>query len=161
MILLSFDPASFKNLGWSILSTKDSRIESGTLCFNATKDNPSAVLYPLWLIADSYIESFKPDKLIIEKTSSFSGGFITGQVSMVTGVILAAAGKHETPIEFVYPTHVKKVITGNGKATKTLMKKAVNARLKKYTCVNMPDSEHAYDAAANIFCYLDENILDS
>lgn len=161
MIILSFDPASFKNLGWSVLNTDTNTLSSGTIVFNDVgKDNPSAVLYPVWLIADGYIESYCPKKLIIEKTSSFSGGFVTGQVSMVSGVILAAAGRHSIPVEFVYPTHVKKIITGNGKATKALMKKAIEARLKNYTVIGKPDSDHAFDAIANIFSYLDENILD-
>lgn len=45
------------------------------------------------------------------------------------GVICLAAGEAELPIANYEPTRVKKVITGNGRASKTQMQQAVKPQL--------------------------------
>jgi Holliday junction resolvasome RuvABC endonuclease subunit len=127
-------------------------------------DQPWKMLWPLFLIVEQLFEKQKPDLVIIEKTSSFSGGFITGQVSNCMGVILACCGKFQLPVSFVYPSHVKKVLTGKGRATKTQMKKAVKEIMSDITDPNIKveyDSEHAYDAVSNVLAFLiDEGFLE-
>ena len=128
MVILGLDPASIRNLGWALFKYEGDLqnlvVEAGTIVME-TVNEPHECLWPLLQAVDNFLSENKPDKLIIEKTSSFSGGFITGQVSNCMGVILAIAGKHKLPIEFVYPTHVKKVLTDKGKATKSELKKSV------------------------------------
>lgn len=169
--IAAFDPASYRNMGWSVMNVteknqKISKIDVVAGTFTMPKvDQPWQMLWPLFTIVDQFYEKQKPDLVIIEKTSSFAGGFITGQVSNTIGVILACCGKYNIPVQFVYPSHVKKVITGKGKATKTQMKKAVTTQLSEITGVAQKDlkfdSEHAYDAVANILCFLiDEGFLE-
>lgn len=155
-IILSFDPASFRNTGWSVFTRDKTTCISGTI---VTKEKePWKALYPIFQEVDKILSKYKPDVVVIEKTSSFSGGFITGQVSNCIGVTLAACGKHKRKVEFVYPTHVKKIVTGNGRAKKADIKKAVRDYLKKETGKDIKfDSEHSCDAAANIICWLKEN----
>lgn len=166
--ILSFDPASTRNLGWSIF-TIDEDSETGECqgvkCWAGTivipeMNEPWQAMWPLFLAVDTIIEEQAPDLVVIEKTSSFAGGFVTGQVSNCIGLILAACGKHECPISFVYPTHVKKVLSGSGKASKAEMKKAVTAAVEKLTGETIKfDSAHSCDAAANVMCWLVENKL--
>lgn len=157
--ILSFDPASYRNVGWSIFRMKDDQFtcQSGTIVISDV-DEPWHALWPIFVAVDAALGKQSPDIIIIEKTSSFSGGFVTGQVSNCTGVILACCGKYEMPVDFVYPTHVKKVVSGNGRATKAQMKKSVRDYVFKITGETMKfDSEHACDATANIICWLIEN----
>ncbi len=162
--VLSFDPASVRNLGWSLVeveSKKDVcqefRCESGTVVLSKVSE-PWEAMWPIFVSVDTILSTRKPDLIIIEKTSSFAGGFVTGQVSNCTGVILACCGKYELPVSFVYPSHVKKVVTGNGRATKSQMKKKVQQYMSDLGGKAIKfDSEHACDATANILCWLIEN----
>lgn len=161
--ILSFDPASKKNVGWSIVSfvqtEKDFQLDAvngGTFVTNHIE--PWQTLWPVFQFADSVINFHKPDYIVMEKTSSFSGGFVTGQVSNCMGAILAACGKHNSKVSFVFPTHVKKVVTGKGKATKTMMKRSVSSFVLKYLNITLKlDSDHAYDALGNIICWLTDS----
>jgi len=124
-------------------------------------------LYPIMDVVESILTEKNPDYVIIEKTSSFvnpnkSGqkgrGFVAGQVSNCMGVILALCGKYDINVGFVYPTHCKKVLTGNGKATKGQIKKSVEKYLRAYG-IEDPDfgSEHAWDSIANVLTWLFDN----
>lgn len=162
--ILGFDPASLVNLGWAhlILPLNEAEVpecEAGTFVFHNT--DQKTTLASIYSTVDSLIAKNNPDLVIVEKTSSFSGGFITGQVSACLGVLLAVMGKHKVDIVEVFPTHVKKVVTGNGRATKKLIKTSIVKLLKGIGFADAKfSSEHAYDAMANIFCHLiDSNII--
>jgi Holliday junction resolvasome RuvABC endonuclease subunit len=163
MTVLSFDPASYRNLGGAVALIQKGQsvqieVAATTFVLSGTSEEPWTSLWPLFNVVDTFISENDPDLVVVEKTSSFAGGFITGQVSNCLGVILACCGKHELPVEFVYPTHVKKVVTGKGKATKTEMKNSVSSVLKQLKSQTTKfDSEHAYDAVANILTYMHES----
>jgi crossover junction endodeoxyribonuclease RuvC len=160
--ILSFDPASTKNIGWCVIYLEGDKdggcstfeLAAGTFVMPSVADYWQA-LWPMFLAVDDFLNEEKPDVIIIEKTSAFAGGFITGQVSNCMGVILACCGKYDAKVDFVFPTHVKKVVTGKGRATKNVLKKSVRSILTHYGMKDVKfDSEHAYDAIANILCYL-------
>jgi len=164
-IVTSFDPASTRNLGWAttILNKKPSKsnkkiiIESwncGTFVLPIHEERWQ-VLWPIFAISEAFLAEQKPDVVIIEQTSSFAGGFITGQVSQCMGSIFAAAGKLACNLEFAFPTSVKKTITGHGRAKKGAIKKSVTKLLEASGIEKMKfDSEHAADASANILYWL-------
>lgn len=161
--IAGFDPASTRNLGWSFIDfsadNKVNLIETGTFVMPACETQWHS-LWPIFTIIDQFLSDKKPDIVIVEKTSSFRGSFITGQISHCMGVILAACGKHQMDVSFVYPTHVKKVITGNGRATKSHMKKGVLERLTSFGVSTIKfKSEHSVDATGNILCWLLDNQL--
>lgn len=160
--IIGFDPASTRNIGWSsfTLSKKPSKTAkicswSGGTFVTPVLEEKWQVLWPMFLMVDSFLEEYSPHLVIVEKTSSFAGGFITGQVSHCMGVILAICGKYKIPIEFVYPTSVKKLVAGHGRATKSKMKKAVRTIL---TDAGVEDikfhSDHTADAAASVLYWL-------
>lgn len=160
--IIGFDPASTKNIGWStfILSKKPSSTakicewEGGTFVIPA-KEERWQVLWPMFLLLDDFIEEQDPHLIVVEKTSSFAGGFITGQVSHCMGVLLAVCGKHKVPVEFVYPTSVKKLVAGHGRATKSKMKAATRKLLVNAGVENVKfDSDHTADAAGSVFYWL-------
>ena len=163
MKILSFDPASFRNLGYAFILfdselTNKLSIQAGTLIVDNMQE-PWRSCFPVYNFAKMLLLKVQPDLVILEKTSSFRGGFVSGQVSACLGSLYVSIGEYKnTDIEFVYPTHVKKVITGKGKATKTEMKRSVNQLIEKHTGQSMKlDSDHAYDAVGNIICWLTDS----
>lgn len=159
LTIISFDPSSYKNLGNCI-----ARVQGNEVSFAAStlvlKDivEPWHSLWPVFYFADTLLEQEKPDIIILEKTSSFSGGFVTGQVSNTSGCLLAAAGKHKIDVVFVYPSHVKKVVSGKGRATKSQMKKSAVKLMDHIGLKQIKfDSEHSCDALCNILCWMIEN----
>lgn len=163
--VIGFDPASVRNLGWSLVEIKESKKGQSFSCSPATAilpkvDEPWKALWPLSLIVDTIFSTNEPDLVIIEKTSSFAGGFVTGQVSHCMGVLLSICGKYNVPVAFVYPSHVKKVVTGNGRAKKSEVKKVVKSMTHQLVGEEVKfDSEHSCDAMANILCWLIESNL--
>ena len=106
--VLGFDPASIRNLGWSLIDVEESggsdseefTCEAGTLVIPKVSE-PWRALWPLFIAIDTIITEKEPDLVVVEKTSSFAGGFVTGQVAGCIGVILACCGKSETAVAFV------------------------------------------------------------
>lgn len=160
--IVGFDPASTRNIGWSsfTLSKKPSTTakiiewDGGTFVM-PVMDEKWQVLWPMFLVVEAFLDELQPHLVVVEKTSSFAGGFITGQVSHCMGVLLAACGKHKMPVEFVYPTSVKKLVAGHGRATKSKVKKATKQHLID-AGVKDPKfhSDHTGDAAASVLYWL-------
>lgn len=164
MKIIGFDPANYRNLGWSIFNLTGKR-EKCLNCVTGTFVMPKPLqgkehesLWPMFISVDDFLEKQKPKLVVIENTSSFSGGFVTGQISQGVGVLLACCVKQKIEVAFVYPSHVKKVITGNGKATKSQMKNATKELLSQYCKEPVTfDSSHACDATSNVLCWLIDN----
>lgn len=163
--IVGFDPASTRNIGWASLvlskkpsdTAKISSWEGGTFVMAVTEERWQ-VLWPMFVEVETFLAERSPHLVVVEKTSSFAGGFITGQVSHCMGVILAACGKLNIPVEFVYPTSVKKLVAGHGRANKTKMKKAVrNLLISLGNKKPVFDSDHTADATAGIFYWLIKN----
>ena len=165
--VIGFDPASTKNLGYCSMSflqngSNDLVLKSfnaSTAVFDSFDDRWRA-LGSILDVVQELLTKEMPDFVIIEQTNSFRGGksgaFVTGQVSHCIGIILAICSKLNLNVNFVYPTRVKKLLTGKGKATKSELKKAVTAQL---ISLGVPegvkfDSDHAADAAGNILAWL-------
>lgn len=163
--IIGFDPASTRNIGWAslVLSKKpssDSKMsswEGGTFVMPVMEERWQ-VLWPMFSTVEAFLEERLPHLVVVEKTSSFAGGFVTGQVSHCMGVILAACGKLDIPVEFVFPTSVKKLVAGHGRAKKPKMKQSVR-KLLEGLGVEKPvfDSDHTADATAGIFYWLIKN----
>ncbi|MHA2279500.1 MAG: hypothetical protein ACXAC5_01225 [Promethearchaeota archaeon] len=163
--IVGFDPASTRNIGWASLilskkpahNAKISSWEGGTFVMPLT-DERWQVLWPMFVIMEGFLEERTPHLVIVEKTSSFAGGFITGQVSHCMGVLLAVCGKLNIAVEFVYPTSVKKLVAGHGRATKSVIKKSTRSILEQ-SGIKKPvfHSDHTTDATASILYWLMKN----
>ncbi len=166
--IIGLDPPSFRNIGWSVMETAEVDGQISTItCTAGTFVMPKALepwhsLWPMFMAIDVFLMQQEPNLVIIEKTSSFAGGFITGQVSNCIGVILACCGKHSLDVKFVNPKHVKKVITGNGNASKTQIKNDVKKLLHRLGVQKVSfNSQHAYDAVGSVLSwFIDKNMLN-
>ena len=157
--IISFDPASTKNLGWSKIEIKDGTFicDAGTFVIPTTSQVWESY-WPMHQVIDDFLSKENPDLVIIEKTSAFrpsSGSFVTGQVSHCMGLIFALCGKYNLKVEFAFPTSVKLRIAGHGKASKSQIKRAVKQYIHNMTHNSVSySSDHAYDAMANILYYI-------
>lgn len=171
--ILGFDPASLRNIGWSIIEltkkpSKTAKIHNwygGTFSIPQT-DERWQVLWPMFLVLDAFLNEKEPDLVILEKTNQFvqkAGGFVTGQVSHCMGVIYAVCGKHKVSVDFGFPTSVKKTVAGHGRATKSMVKNATKIILEKNGAQDVKfDSEHTVDATATIlYLLIREGIITS
>lgn len=164
MMMVGFDPASYRNLGWCSMDIKlrkdfvsSFEIEAGTYV-SPVYPEPWQDLYPIMETVEQIIQEKSPKIVILEKTSAFSGSFITGQVSNCIGVILAMCGKHDIDVGMVLPTHCKKVLTGKGNASKKELKDSIKKQLAVYNIKNAKfDSHHAWDAVGNVLTWLTDN----
>lgn len=152
--IISFDPGSLKNIGWArIRWNKNLICSAGTIVIPHYEERWQ-VYWPMFQEIDAFLAKEKPHLVVIEETSRF-GSFVGGQVSQCIGVIYAICGKYKLNIETVYPTSVKAKVAGHGRATKSQVKKSVKQMILDLTHKEVKyNSEHAYDAMANILYYL-------
>ncbi len=68
----------------------------------------------------------------------------------VRGVICLAAAQHETPVYHYAATQIKKVLTGNGRATKQQMQ---NAICREFGLATPPEPADVADALAIALCH--------
>lgn len=160
--IIGFDPASTRNIGWSSFVLSKKPCKTAKICEWAggtfvmpIMEEKWQVLWPMFIAIEDFLEEQEPHLVVVEKTSSFAGGFITGQVSHCMGVLLAVCGKYKIPVEFVYPTSVKKIVAGHGRAKKPQVKKATKNLLTNAGVKDVKfHSDHTADAAASVFYWL-------
>lgn len=75
------------------------------------------------------MRTHKPDVLAIERLFFFRNQKTAMRVSQAAGVIMLAAARHKTKVVEYAPAQVKLKISGNGRADKEAMKKAVRSIL--------------------------------
>lgn len=101
------------------------------------------------------LEKWRPNLLVLEEAfvlRQFPKAAI--QLGKVIGVICLTAQEMDIPVVEVRPTEVKSALTGNGRADKEQMKKAICQILRIETVL---DSSHAGDALALALTGLSRN----
>jgi crossover junction endodeoxyribonuclease RuvC len=73
------------------------------------------------------LEKYKPDVMAIEKIFFASNAKTVIRVGQAQGVMIYTASLHNVDVAEIAPGHIKKVVTGNGRADK----KMVQAGLRK------------------------------
>lgn len=116
---------------------------------------PSIRLNSIYRQMISLLAEFKPDTMIMEKVFFFSNAKTVIRVSQAQGVILLAAQHCNIPVHELSPAQIKKVVTGNGRAKKDEMKKAV----RKILGIKIPIHKKTHfddvaDALAVAICYI-------
>ncbi|TET37144.1 MAG: crossover junction endodeoxyribonuclease RuvC [Planctomycetota bacterium] len=99
---------------------------------------------------EELIRVYKPDEIAVEK--AFFGRSIRSAFTMGEGrgVIILTAARAGVPYFEYDPTQVKKATTGNGRAQKTQVQKAIKHHLK---LPEAPSPSDAADALAIAFCH--------
>lgn len=71
-----------------------------------------------WRKVKRIIERYRADIIAVEKPMSFKNAFTSRTLIGYYSIIVLLAGLNNIPVHEVYPTSMKKKITGNGRATK-------------------------------------------
>jgi len=112
-----------------------------------SKNNPLPIRLQ-WIHSEIHniLEQQKPDRLIVEDIFSLRRYPKSGiTLAKVTGVILLAASHYDVDITEIPVREAKKVLTGNGKASKQQLEKAVRHLIGRTEPIT---PNHASDALA-------------
>ena len=97
------------------------------------------------------IESVNPDQMAIEKLYSHYAHPMTSIImGHARGVICLAASQHSIPIFHYASTKVKKVLTGNGRASKEQMQASI---CREFNLPAPPEPNDVADALAIALCH--------
>jgi crossover junction endodeoxyribonuclease RuvC len=154
---IGIDPGSYK-LGWCILKKekdKIKRIDSGNLIIGQEPiGNRLSTIYDeiyviTRLITEREINKATDIQMILEDyfVKSYKGAKV---ISQVHGVVLLAAYNQDIDVCYITPTRIKKVICGNGKATKEDVK---NEIVKGFNLKHIPSDDES-DAMAVAWAYI-------
>ncbi len=145
--VIGIDPG-LADTGFGIVEGTGSRI--GEYCFGTIRTSKIDVLASrlnhIFSELCSILDSEKPNLVVIEDVFSLNrypkSGIALGKVC---GVILVAAAQRGVQSIELPVREVKRVLTGNGKATKAQMERAVRHFLKRQSAIS---PSHASDALA-------------
>ena len=160
IIILSVDQG-LANFGYAVLSKTDEKIELITYgCFvtKSTGDQAERI-YNLMSQLEGLIETYNPEQIVHErlffsppaKNMRKKSASILN-TNMITGAMWYIAGKHGIPVSQFSPQTVKKILTGNGRADKTVMIKKIE-NMFTIECLKSR-KEHICDAVAIGLAYI-------
>lgn len=159
MLILGIDPGT-ATIGYGMINAKNGAISVIDFGWIKTEKEEKAekrleIIYKEML---SLFREHHPDVLAIERLFFFNNQKTAMRVSQAYGVIILAASRHKTDVFEYAPASIKKRISGNGRADKTEMKKAVRSLLP----VRSPKRKKTHfddvaDALAVAMCHAMEN----
>lgn len=144
-IIIGFDPG-LRTTGWGVISLTGSNltsIASGSITPDPKKALGDRLLFIEKNVSE-VVKEFKPHKAGIEKAFvgvNVESAFLLGAAQ---AACLISISRHAIPILQYAATHIKKVITGSGRADKTQISYMVKALLPTSQYKN----EHEADALA-------------
>ena len=107
----------------------------------------------VWEIAQGFrglITEYQPDLMAIEQVFSFSRNPKTALLmAHVRGALLMTAAEHKIPIIHYTPTQIKRLLTGNGRASKEQIQYAIQRELRLEQIL---ESNDVADASAIALC---------
>ena len=153
MRVLGIDPG-LNISGYGIIETLDGEmeiIEAGVLRCDP-KAEMGVRLVELGRELGAVLKQFKPDVMAIEELySHFSHPKTSIIMGHARGLIIYKAAKAGVRVVSYASTRIKKSLTGNGRATKEQMQKAVQTNMGLKTLPEPPD---VADALAVAWCHL-------
>ena len=152
MRILGIDPG-LNTTGYGVLDIVDGRprlVEAGIMRGKTRGSLPARTKEIYTGVAD-VIASLKPDVLALEKLYSHYDRPTTAiLMGHARGVICLAAAQADIGVEDYAATQVKKTLTGNGRAPKEQMQRAIQLELGLST---LPEPADVADALAIAFCH--------
>lgn len=152
MIILWIDPGT-TTVGFSLLKSKNQKIE--IIDFWVLKTPPKIdlglKLLEIWKDINDLIKNYNVEKIVIEKLFFHSNVKTAIDVAQARWVILYESIKNNLTIEEYTPLQVKKAITGNWKANKNQLKKAIQIL---FWLEESPKYDDAADAIAMAYMWV-------
>lgn len=127
MLILGIDPGT-ATTGYGVVKVngegKPELLKFGWIK-TETNGEPGKRLNEIFKGMQELLKQHNPDVLAIERLFFYSNAKTAMRVGQACGVIMLAASRKKIPIYEYTPGQVKLLIGGNGRADKTIMKKAI------------------------------------
>lgn len=153
MRILGIDPGLITT-GYGIIEISDreaSLVEGGIIHGGSAEDPLETRLSCLYDGVIEVLEQFRPQALALEELYSHYEHPTTAiLMGHARGVIYLAAAKNRIPVFSYAATQIKLSLTGNGRATKEQVQRAIQVRLKLRQIPRPPD---VADALATALCH--------
>lgn len=149
--ILGIDPG-VNVTGYGVLDQQANKlviVEAGVI--RGGKDELPGKVMKIYDGVKDLIESVNPDQMAIEKIYSHYAHPMTSIImGHARGVICLAASQHSIPIFHYASTKVKKVLTGNGRASKEQMQASI---CREFNLPAPPEPNDVADALAIALCH--------
>lgn len=153
VIVIGMDPASYRNCGWAVLEMTDTKkpvlLEKFTQVIQREQDDLGR-LRDIYEQLAELIKKHRPGHLCLERSMGGGLAFVRNNLSENVGVAKLCAHDNSVKVIEVSPAHLKKVITGHGRAKKRHIMANVCAEFG----LQKAGVEHECDAAAIALSYL-------
>jgi crossover junction endodeoxyribonuclease RuvC len=108
-------------------------------------------LSSLYTGIEEVITQFSPEVVVVEQLyAHYEHPRTAILMAHARGVILLAAGRHDLPVVSYNATHIKKTITGHGRASKEQMQRTMQQELR---LPKLPEPPDVADALAAALCH--------
>jgi len=155
MLILGVDPGT-ATTGYGLVKTGEDGLRLISFGWIQTKKDGSVEkrLKEIYENIYSILQEFKPDIFAIERLFFYSNAKTAISVGQAQGVLILAAASFGIPVFEYPPAEVKFIVSGNGRADKILMKRAV----KKIFNLRTPNKKKTHfddvaDAIAVALCH--------
>ncbi|MFO0936044.1 MAG: crossover junction endodeoxyribonuclease RuvC [Gemmataceae bacterium] len=152
-ILLGLDPG-LQTTGYGVIDTSGGAItfrEAGVIRSEAGEDDLARRVRSLYEGVNEVLEEWKPSAVAVEQLyAHYEHPRTAILMGHARGVLILACAEHDIDVISYAATKVKKLITGNGRASKEQMQNAVTRELG---LSKIPEPHDAADALALALCH--------
>ncbi|RKX22056.1 MAG: crossover junction endodeoxyribonuclease RuvC [Candidatus Zixiibacteriota bacterium] len=149
MIIIGIDPG-LQITGYGVLESDSIKVrvlEAGIIKTNAN-DRFEDKLNEIFSEVGKVIKQYKPDYIAVEELYSHYAHPKTAIImGHARGTVFLQASQSKTPIASYAATRIKKSLTGNGRASKSQMRKMIKSTLNLKDELFSPDTADALAAA--------------
>jgi len=146
-LILGVDPG-LTRCGFGVVAAGLSAVEFGLFQTPAGMD-PRDRVGQIATELEALILKHKPDLIALERVFAQSNLRSVMGVAQISGALMAAAHKHDVPLQFFTPSEVKLAVTGHGRAGKDQVAEMVTRLLK---LEEIPKPADVADALAVAVC---------
>lgn len=116
-MILAIDPG-LANIGFAIIDNHNEKIILTKYLQTTSDDSTIERINQITSLVSSYIANYNIQHIVLEELYSFGKKVYLLQVSQVIGAISQLSIQSNIPLHRVNPSHMKKIITDNGRAKK-------------------------------------------
>jgi len=116
-MILSIDPG-IANLGFAIIDNHNEKIILTKHLQTTSDDTINERLKQITSLVSSYITNYNIQHIVFEELYVFGKKANISKVSQVIGAIRLLSIQNNIPLHLINPSHMKKIITDNGRAEK-------------------------------------------
>lgn len=159
MIILGIDPGT-ATTGWGLIKAetpKKLQVIKYGLIETDKNGSPAKRLASINSQLQYLIQKYKPDVFVMEKLFFATNAKTAIRVGQAQGVMLMTAASANLPVYEYAPGSIKKIVSGNGRADKLMIQKAVRKVLGAKVRKKKGEKTHfdnAADALAVAICHV-------